>query len=260
MLSSTNLYFSNLVDRYKLSAILWCCLRNESGHTIININELAALFNVKAKTVRQHLNNKLFFRSCIRVSKNTYSIYLVSIKVIRSNTKLGVKWECSCTSIKDIVQEARLATTLGLQRRLRKAKIKKNKKDNNKAKVVRHVDLFNSDGTPLINAKGVMFVSQKKGTTMFMTSSVDISGASHAVIGAELNRHSNTIRRALKSTTRIRMYRFSPEYYMQHREAQFIDMEEGSNTRGNYYKYRNYTYKACPNVYYPSLDLLGYYK
>lgn len=263
MLSSTNFYFSNLIDRYKLSGILWCALRNKVGHRIININELASLFNVKVKTVRKHLTNTRFFRSCNRVSKSLYSVYLVSIKKLREDQhiKLGVKWESSCNSIKDLVQEARLATTLGLQKRLRRAKIKRNRRDNNKAKVVKHVDLFNNDGTPLTNATGVMYLSQKNNkTTMFMASSIDISGASHAVISAELNRHSHTIRRALSSSNRIRMYRFSPEYYIWQQEAKFIDMEEGSNTKGNYYKYRNYTYKACPNVYYPLLDLAGYYK
>lgn len=263
VLSSTNFYFSNLIDRYKLSGILWCALRNNVGHTIVNINELASLFNVKVKTVKKHLTNKLFFRSCNRVDKNLYSIYLVSIKKLREaqHIKLGVKWECSVTAIRDIVQEARLATTLGLQKRLRKAKIRNNKRYNNKAKVVRHVDLFNNDGTPLTNATGVIYLSQKNNkTTMFMASSIDISGASQDTIGKELNRHPHTIRRALGSANKIRMYRFSPEYYMWQQEAQFIDMEEGGNTRGSFYKYRNYTYKACPNVYYPSLDLLGYYK
>ena len=261
MLSSTNFYFSNLIDRYKLSAILWCALRNEVGHTVVNINELASIFNVKVKTVKKHLTNKLFFRSCNRVGKNLYSIYLVSIKKLRKahHIKLGVKWECSCTTIRDIVQEARLATTLGLQKRLRKAKIRKNRATNNKAKVIKHEVLFDNNGILLSNAKQAIHYS-KKTNIMFINSSVDISGATQQVRGKELNRCNATIRKALKGTSKVRLYKFAPEYYMWEQEAQFIDSEEGTNTRGSYYKFRNYTYKACPTVYYPCLDLLGYYK
>lgn len=259
LIGSTNFYFSNLVDRYKLSAILWCALRNKVGHVTININDLASLFNVKAKTIRKHLNDKRFFRSCYRTSKNTFTIYLVSIKVIRTVTKLGVKWECSHTNVKDIVQEARLAATLGLQKRLRKAKIRKNRATNVKTKVVRHDVLFNNNGQVLSNAKHLLHYS-KKSNIMFMSSNFDVSGATQSVIGKELKRCNSTIRKALKSTSKVRLYKFSPEYYIQEKEAQFIDSEEGTKTSGSYYKFRGYTFKACPTVYYPCIDLLGYYK
>jgi len=62
-------YFSNLVDRYKLSAILWCALRCKEGKVDVNINDLASTYNVDVKTVRKHLNNSCFFRSCYRLSK-----------------------------------------------------------------------------------------------------------------------------------------------------------------------------------------------
>jgi hypothetical protein len=260
MLSSTNFYFSNLVDRYKLSAILWCALRNKVGHITVNINELASLFNVKAKTIRKHLNDKRFFRSCYRTSKNTFTIYLVSIKVIRAVTRLGVKWECSYTNVKDIVQEARLATTLGLQKRLRKAKIRKNRATNVKTKVVRHDVLFDNNGNLLSNANKQVMHYSKKSNILFINSATDVSGATQSVIGKELKRCNSTIRSALKSASKVRLYRFSPEYYMQEKEAQFIDSEEGTKTSGGYYKFRNYTFKACPTVYYPCIDLLGYYK
>lgn len=259
LIGPTNFYFSNLVDRYKLSAILWCALRNKVGHITININELASIYNVKAKTIRKHLADTRFFRSCYRTSKNTFTIYLVSIKVIRAITRLGVKWECSYTNVKDIVQEARLATTLGLQKRLRKAKIRKNKATNVKTKVVRHNVLFDNNGNLLSNAKQVMHYS-KKSNIMFINSTADISGATQSVIGKELNRCNSTIRRALKGTSKVRLYRFSPEYYMQEKEARFIDSEEGTKTSGSYYKFKGYTFKACPTVYYPCIDLLGYYK
>lgn len=260
LLNLSTFYFSNLVDRYKLSAILWCALRCEEGRQDISIVELAAHFGVKVQTIRKHLNNKMFFRCFVRLSKNVYRVYLTGIKQLKQqDLRLGVKWESTLVRVTDLVQEARHVATLGLQKRLRRSRIFKNRQQKKQVKTLNSVAMFTSDGTPITNATWVLHSSKKTQPTLFVCSSVDISGATQPVIAKELNRHPNTIRTALRNVQKVRVFKFAPEYYMHYKEHVFLDAEQGTSNRYSYYKYGNYTFKACPTQYYPCIDLCGFY-
>jgi predicted transcriptional regulator len=253
-------YFSNLVDRYKGTAILWCVLRTASGKQDFSMSTISNMLGVKEATIRKYLNNKTFFRGWYRMSKDSYRVYLVSIKKLKQDGyKLGTKFESLNTSIMPLVIESRLASTLQLQRAARKNEIKKQKLGKTGYKsLIKHDSLFDNDGQLLINRQGAMFYSVKS-NIMFVDSTINVAGVTQKTIAKDISRCVATIRKSLAHTDKVRLYGFKPEYYMHHKEAQFLDNEEGTSNTKAFYKFKNYTFKALPTVYYPSMDLLGRY-
>lgn len=263
---SSAFYFSNLIDRYKGPALLWCILRSPMGRQDFNMSTIASMMNVKSATIRHYLNSNLFFRAWYRLGKDKYRVYLRGLKVIRSlvsNTDdrksvFGTKFESTNFSLKPVLLEARLATTLQLQRSARKNQIRSNKKKKVNKYIAKHVTFFDENGAPLINRPGVMHYSSKS-NSMFLDSTVNVAGVTQKTIASCLNRSIPTIRKSLQHADKVRLFGFKPDYYIHHQEAQFIDSEEGTNNAKAYYKYKNFTFKPFPTVYNHCIDLLGRY-
>lgn len=293
-MSDSYFYYSNLVDRYKGPAVLWCMLRSvpqqaSAGKALMSITEYAIKLEVTKETVKTYLKDTRFFRAAFATKENNdiYCVYLVSGKKVleqlekeqqnensptlndKSEFRFGVKFESVLTRVKDIVKECRLAITLYLQRRARKAKkytlTKIQKKT--KTRVINHYSFFNQDNTPTNNASGALFSMLKKDdtrdngfkTTIFLGSGSTYAGVTLETIAKVLGRSMSTITRSLKKVAKIRLYQFNPSYYKERKEQEFLKSEGQENTFGKYYKFKNFTFKALPNCYYPCIDILGSY-
>ena len=293
-MSDSYFYYSNLVDKYKGPAVLWCMLRSvpqqaSAGKALMSITEYAIKLEVTKDTIKTYLKDTRFFRSAIATKENNdiYSVYLVSGKKVleqlekeqqsedspaldkNGDYRLGVKFESVLTKVKDIVKESRLAITLYLQKRARKAKkytlTKIQKKT--KTRVINHYSFFNQDNTPANNTSGAMFNLLKKDdtrdngfkTTIFLGSDSTYAGVTLETIAKVLGRSMSTITRSLKKVAKIRLYQFNPSYYKERKEQEFLKSEGQDNTFGKYYKFKNFTFKALPNCYYPCINILGSY-
>lgn len=246
--------FSNVIEKFKGAGYLWCLLRRESGRQIFSLAGIANMMQVKESTIKRYLQNKELFRSHKKLDKDTIEVYLKSIK--RLPYGAGVKFEMSVSSLATVLNWSRLATTLHLQRCLRKSSVHKQKSKSRifRKKFINHPDLFDMI-QPALNDCGVNRIIFKSTKSVFLDKESNYSGVSLETLSKVICKSETTIRKSLKYAPKLRVFRkVSKETYD---ESYFFDMETFDNNSKRFYQFRGMFFEPLPNAYDTIIPILS---
>lgn len=254
---------SNIIEKVGPSSRLYyyCKGLDVKGAGCIKLskNNILEDLDISLPTLNRWLRNSKIFRNVIR-HQDYLTIYLHSVIKVCINYELQTLGTGGFIPLEDLKsnKEIKTASTLmtaqSIQAQSRWIVRRLAKKDKTK-KLAKPEDYFLQEN-PSVISQGVLFKSKK---SIFLDETkLKIFGTSLEGISIKNGRSKATVKRRLKDVDKLRQFLYKPQNYHIHKYYEYIDTEEWTNKSDKYYQFKDKTYKAYTNLYYPQYQVSLY--